>query len=61
MHRAPNTCHTFDGPSRLINITKINVVEALYTVECGPGTLPCAGSIGPKDAQLIPTAIVEFG
>jgi hypothetical protein len=57
----PNTCHTFDGPSRLINITEINVVEALYTVECGPGTLPCAGSIGPKDAQLIPTAIVKFG
>jgi hypothetical protein len=57
----PRPCTVFDGPSRLINITEINVVEALYTVECGPGTLPCAGQIGPKDAHSIPTAIVKLG
>jgi len=54
-------CRTFNGPSRVINIEELNIVEGLYTVYCEAGTLPCSGTYGSKDSQGVPTAIVKLG
>jgi hypothetical protein len=59
--RTPDRC-TWDGKWRTINVTEMNIIESLYTVECAQaGELPCSGTYGGKTQRGIPIAKVTIG